>query len=1349
MKKSSKIKTLTVLFAVAILSLTFFASCNASDVQKLIDNNISNVTPTKLDTPTNIELGSDDILRWNNTENASSYVVNIDGVNYSTSVPSLDLAKTLKENGEYEAYIKALSDRSGYVDSEFSAPYKFTFNGIKLIEDGNKTSGMFGLFDDLYTKEAYIGYGYDVIGSSYVNSDEVKMNYRIFDQDKLKTKQLVMIKDHDSVDYYISGDSLSSYQASVEAKLNSKVNVGKVFAMSIKGKFKSTTKTTASALFYEYSHTTKAYQLILQCDFEDYKDMLTSAFKRDLMTLDIGTLFTRYGTHVITSVVMGGRFDLDYTMLSDSLIDTMSLSASLDTTFKAWGVNTSIDVSASVEEIAKEDNTTVSSESRCYGGDYIQMNNEKAIIKNYQAWLSTIENKPALVGIRDINSLVPIWELLGDSAEERARKEELYNAFEKYGEESYNSLLEYYDITPVTAPTSLNIYLTDKSGKKIDQENISAGERVYLKTEVEPEIAVYTKKISFDKENYVEYNSPDNSIKISEDTPDDTIINLTVDIGHGLKKIISMTVYKYYNITFNTNGGSEIEAITKIRSGQRVDEPEKPTKPDKYKFAYWYYVNEENDEVKFSFSERIHSDMVIFVAWEEIYPTVTYVHNIDDYEGDTEEKVEYGKTLALPELTQYGYKFAGYYTDKEMLIPFDRKSEIKSDISVYVKWEKEEYTVTFEPNGGSAVEPQKVKYKDKAIKATTTKEGSDFGNWYKDIDLGQVFDFNNEIITKDITLYAKWIVNGDGVSVNFDTCGGNALDGQIINYGTSLGENLFTPKRTGYMFKGWFKEKEYINEVYETTIITAKCTLYAQWEANSYTVKFDSNGGVGSMSDEEFTYDKAKALTENSYTKKGYKFIGWLSEDGQTVYADKQIIRNLAEAGDVILTAKWEADEYVIYFDKNSPNLVNNRGVIIEKEEKNIRYGEEINLNTEEYTPECDYYVFKGWGLSPDSEETLTDNFPYEYAKDITLYAIWEQVYDGVYIVDVEGLKGINNDLSASYYLIDDIDMEGSKWAPLGTFSGKFDGLNHSIYNYYIIDSDYKTGNAYCYGLFSLLSSAGTIENLQIGKEGYTTYIKVGEENNSLWNVLCNVGMITGSCNGVISSCKIVNCSIHTYVRMQDERYSGWELYSNVGGICGVLRYGIVKGCSISSRCDFYSSTWSRYNHIKNTARTGGIVGYACDCEISDCLVENSLMNSNAVTGDVEWNSLNRTGAPNSRTGGIAGTIRKENQTPTIVRCIVKNTNNIDVYHKQGNGTSENGQGLRGLIAAETNSTAPNNLIGVGTILSASGTNSSYPISVISSDSFEALISQDKSFNNGYWYSDSEGKIALRFNKEN
>ncbi|MGI6033354.1 MAG: InlB B-repeat-containing protein [Coriobacteriales bacterium] len=78
----------------------------------------------------------------------------------------------------------------------------------------------------------------------------------------------------------------------------------------------------------------------------------------------------------------------------------------------------------------------------------------------------------------------------------------------------------------------------------------------------------------------------------------------------------------------------------------------------------------------------------------------------------------------------------------------------------------------------------------------------------------------------------------------------------------------------------------------------------------SYTVKFDANGGKGTVADETISYDETKALTKNSFTRSGYKFTGWNTEakGTGTAYADGASVKNLTEEDGATITlyAQWQ-----------------------------------------------------------------------------------------------------------------------------------------------------------------------------------------------------------------------------------------------------------------------------------------------------------------------------------------------------------------------------------------------------------------------------------------------------------
>ncbi len=115
----------------------------------------------------------------------------------------------------------------------------------------------------------------------------------------------------------------------------------------------------------------------------------------------------------------------------------------------------------------------------------------------------------------------------------------------------------------------------------------------------------------------------------------------------------------------------------------------------------------------------------------------------------------------------------------------------------------EVYTVTFDTQGGSAVESQKVPGNSKAVKPSNpTRSGYTFGGWYKDSALTKAWDFNKDLVTSDITLYAKWEINsGEDDDAAF-------VIGQDNNHFGHYKSNFFTGENGTYHFKNAYYYSE-------------------------------------------------------------------------------------------------------------------------------------------------------------------------------------------------------------------------------------------------------------------------------------------------------------------------------------------------------------------------------------------------------------------------------------------------------------------------------------------------------------------------------------------------------------
>ena len=107
-------------------------------------------------------------------------------------------------------------------------------------------------------------------------------------------------------------------------------------------------------------------------------------------------------------------------------------------------------------------------------------------------------------------------------------------------------------------------------------------------------------------------------------------------------------------------------------------------------------------------------------------------------------------TVPVPE--KEGAEFIGWYEDAEFTKPFDN-TNITSDMTVYAKW-KATHTITFNSNGGSAVEPITTSDESITLPTAPKKDGCTFIGWFKDAELTEPFDGTG--ITSDMTVYAKW-----------------------------------------------------------------------------------------------------------------------------------------------------------------------------------------------------------------------------------------------------------------------------------------------------------------------------------------------------------------------------------------------------------------------------------------------------------------------------------------------------------------------------------------------------------------------------------------------------------------
>ena len=268
-------------------------------------------------------------------------------------------------------------------------------------------------------------------------------------------------------------------------------------------------------------------------------------------------------------------------------------------------------------------------------------------------------------------------------------------------------------------------------------------------------------------------------------------------------------------------------------------------------------------------------------------------------------------------------------------------------------------TVTFDTDGGSAVESQTVVSGRKAVRpADPVRTGYTFAGWYLD---GEVYDFDTPVTT-DLTLTAHWTANQ--YTITFDTAGGSAIAPITQDYGTAITAPA-APIRTGYTFAGW-------SPAIPATMPAENMTVTAQWTVNQYTITFDTDGGSEIA---PITQDYGTPITAPADpTREGYTFAGW----------DKAIPATMP-AENMTITAQWTVNQYTITYDLDRGTADDNpTGYTVETETFTLK------------NPTRPGYIFSGWsGTGLTGEDNLTVTIPKGSTGNRSYTAHWR--YNGGY----------------------------------------------------------------------------------------------------------------------------------------------------------------------------------------------------------------------------------------------------------------------------------------------------------------------------------------------------------------
>ena len=471
------------------------------------------------------------------------------------------------------------------------------------------------------------------------------------------------------------------------------------------------------------------------------------------------------------------------------------------------------------------------------------------------------------------------------------------------------------------------------------------------------------------------------------------------------------TVVKlYYNrnnvtLTFNSQGGSAVLPITK-KFGQSITMPANPTKMG-YTFAGWYTNGECTDDAKFTASAMPGENLTLYAKWTVNKYTVTYV--VDNEQ--TTEQVEYGTEVTLPAApaAKDGYTFdrwevsGAIMTDSKFTMP-------ANNVTITAKWTANRYTITFDTDGGSAVAAITQDY-ETAVKAPAapTKTGYTFAGWepalpatmpLNGLTVKAKWTVNQYTITFDtdggsevaaitqdygtavtapenptktgytfagwdktipatmpanhVEIKANWKANTYSITYELD---GGTMNSQPATHTYGTATTIPNPTKVGYDFAGWQvngtdKGKKL---TLGATDYTADITLTATWKAgtatqytvNHYQQNADDNGYT--LKDTETlkgTTGGQTAATAKTYTG----FEPAKSFDQAEIKAD----------GSTVVNIYYDRQTFTVTFD------VGEGGTLNDDASKTFKYGQSFDAQTPTRTD----YAFEGWYLADGTRVT-------------------------------------------------------------------------------------------------------------------------------------------------------------------------------------------------------------------------------------------------------------------------------------------------------------------------------------------------------------------------------------------
>ena len=383
--------------------------------------------------------------------------------------------------------------------------------------------------------------------------------------------------------------------------------------------------------------------------------------------------------------------------------------------------------------------------------------------------------------------------------------------------------------------------------------------------------------------------------------------------------------YRYtreqFTITFSANGGKS-DSTAKKYHGAKLESVPSLTRTG-YTFTGWNTQADGEGTVVTASYVMPMEDIIVYAQWkpaEGIKYTVKHLKESADGESWSTASTETFKGTTGSEVTPEVKVFEGFTSPEPETITIEGDG---STVLEY-RYKRNEYTVTYDPNGGTGIYTDTAKYGAKFYadsEAAPERTGYTVASWNSKADgSGTKLTNSTTMPGHDVTYYAQWkpITYTINYFSNGGESGSTASTKATYDKTVALAANGY--KKTGYAFDSWNTEEDGSGKSYAakeavknlTSVDEGTVDLYVQWKLADYKITYNLNGGTNAKSNPA-TYTMEQGFTLAAPTKPGYTFTGWTGTDIKT--ATTEVTVETGSTGDRTYTANWSRDSISVRFD--------------------------------------------------------------------------------------------------------------------------------------------------------------------------------------------------------------------------------------------------------------------------------------------------------------------------------------------------------------------------------------------------------------------------------------------------